>query len=70
VLSAPLATSGGGVVGIVSAHFAQPYRPTAVEIASLEGYCRPLADRIEALLAGEDIDETARRLQGEMLARF
>ncbi|HET9653659.1 MAG TPA: GAF domain-containing protein [Usitatibacter sp.] len=68
VLSAPLATTRGVVVGVVSAHFARRYRPTPVELSSLESYCRHLADRVEAMLADCDIELTAARLSEEMLA--
>jgi GAF domain-containing protein len=68
VLSAPLITTDGRAVGVVSAHFAHEYRPTAVEVASLEAYCRALADRLELLLAGLDVEDVAARLSRDMLA--
>ena len=70
VLSAPLCTTAGTTVGVVSAHFAQPYRPTPVEVASLEVYCRQLADRIGTLLAGADLETTAAALAAGMFATF
>lgn len=69
VLSAPLVTSGGMAVGVISAHFAHAYRPTAVEVASLEAYCLGLADRIETLLGSDDVEVTAETLARDMLAR-
>ena len=69
VLSSPLATRRGMLVGVVSAHFANPYRPTPVEIATLEGYTPVVAECIVEKVGGVDVAAVAAELYDEILGR-
>jgi GAF domain-containing protein len=68
VLSSPFITSQGECVGVASAHFANGYRPTRVELESLESYCRRVADVVEELLGSETIGTTAEALHRDLLS--
>lgn len=67
VLSAPL-TGSDGCIGAVSVHFASPFRPSALELQSLESYCRHVAARIEALHRGPQLQEQAEQLHARLWA--
>jgi hypothetical protein len=67
VLSAPFVTSQGKCIGVASAHFANGYRPTRVELESLESYCARVAEVIEELL--EEDGAHAEVLHRELLAQ-
>jgi GAF domain-containing protein len=43
VVSAPLVAPGGEFVGMVSVHFANPFTPSRLELATLSKYCLQLA---------------------------
>lgn len=49
VLSCPLTSSAGELVGMVSAHSAHVFAPTPLELRSAETYARHLADAIASL---------------------
>jgi GAF domain-containing protein len=68
VLSAPFVTSAGRCLGVASAHFANGYRPSRVELESLESYCGRVADVIDELLESPDNGTTAEMLHGELLS--
>jgi GAF domain-containing protein len=67
VLSSPLVSSHGQLVGVASAHFVNRYAPTRVELQSLEAYCRRLADVIEAHLPETGVGPTAEALHQELI---
>jgi GAF domain-containing protein len=67
VLSSPLVSSRGHLVGVASAHFANRYAPTRVELQSLEAYCGRLADVVEAHLPEAGIGPTAEALHQELI---
>jgi GAF domain-containing protein len=67
VLSAPFVTSQGRCIGVASAHFANGYCPTRVELESLESYCARVAEVIDELLQDHGAD--AEVLHREMLAQ-
>jgi GAF domain-containing protein len=46
VLCAPLLSSDGVFVGIVSVHFANAFAPSVLELESLSTYCRRLTDSL------------------------
>jgi GAF domain-containing protein len=68
VLSAPFVTSEGRCVGVASAHFANGYRPSRVELESLESYCGRVADIVGELLGDGGIGATAEDLHRELLS--
>jgi GAF domain-containing protein len=68
VLSSPFITSQGNCLGVASAHFANGYRPSRVELESLKSYCRQVAHVIEGLLAGDGAGATAELLHRELLS--
>jgi GAF domain-containing protein len=68
VLSSPFVDSHGRCVGVASAHFAHGYRPTRVELESLESYCARVADIVDELLPDGDIGATAEILHRELLS--
>jgi GAF domain-containing protein len=67
VLSSPFVTSHGRCIGVASAHFANGYRPTRVELESLESYCARVAEVIDELL--QDGGADAEVLHRELLAQ-
>jgi GAF domain-containing protein len=66
VLSAPLITTAGRCIGVVSAHFANTFSPTALELESLESYCRQVADAIVHRLRDSDWTQAAEQLAAQM----
>jgi GAF domain-containing protein len=70
VLSSPLVGSDGRRVGVVSAHFANRYAPTRLEVESLERYCRRVADVLAKGLEGTDWSAEVERLASEMQAEM
>ena len=68
VLSSPLVSTKGQLIGVASAHFANRYAPTRVELHSLEEYCQSLADVVEAHLPEGDIGIAAEALHRELIS--
>lgn len=69
VLSSPLVTSSDRPVGVISAHFANPFTPSALELRTLESYCVPLADAVIDALQGRELAEVTQALAAGLLGR-
>jgi GAF domain-containing protein len=69
VLSSPLITSSGRLIGVISAHFANPFTPSPLELRTLEDYCVSLADAVVDGLHGRELADVTEELAGELLAR-
>ena len=67
VLSSPLISSGGEVVGVISSHFANPKVPTAIEMHTREAYCRELADHLLSCSSAALLATEARRLNKALM---
>ena len=67
VLSSPIISSGGAVIGVVSSHFANPKAPTMIEVHTREAYCRALADHLLAQLPAAELATEARRLNAALM---
>ena len=67
VLSSPLISSRGEVVGVISSHFANPKVPTAIELQTRESYGRELADHLLSLFGAGTLAAEARRLNSALL---
>jgi PAS domain S-box-containing protein len=57
VISTPLMSSSGNVLGVISTHFREPHRPTERELGLLDLLVRQAADYLERKRA-EEIEET------------
>jgi GAF domain-containing protein len=67
VLSLPLTSSTGEFVGMVSAHSAHAFAPTALELRSGEIYARHLADALVSLAPAPERIGYAERCSAELL---
>lgn len=67
VLSFPLATSAGEFIGMVSAHSANDFAPTALELGSAETYARHLADALARLASAPERTDFAERRSAELM---
>jgi GAF domain-containing protein len=67
VLSSPLTDPSAGLVGMVSVHFANRFRPTALELDSLEAYCRHVAQALVAQHGARGLREVAESLSAGLL---
>ena len=62
-VAAPLVDSGGTLLGLLSAHFRAPHRPSDSEMRWLELYRRRAADFIQRIVAQEALRESEERLR-------
>jgi GAF domain-containing protein len=69
VLSSPLVAPGGRLIGVISAHFANPFTPSPLELRTLESYCVPLAAAVVDAVGGRELVQVTEQLAGELLAR-
>lgn len=67
VLSLPLISSAGEFVGMVSAHSAHVFAPTALELGSGETYARHLADEVVRLAPASERAAYAERCSAELM---
>lgn len=67
VLSHPLTSSAGELVGMVSAHSAHIFSPTAIELRAGETYARRLADEIVSLASESERVAYAERCAAELM---
>jgi GAF domain-containing protein len=67
VLSLPLTSSTGEFVGMVSAHSAHTFAPTALELSSGEIYARHLADALVSLAPASERIGYAERCSAELM---
>lgn len=67
VLSLPLTSSGGELVGVVSAHSVHVFAPTALELRAGETYARHLADDVVRLASRAERVAYAERCSAELL---
>src|SRR5262249_28889707 len=67
VLAAPLITSHGKFLGVISTHFANPHNPTAIEIEALEHFCPIVADRIAGKTSNLSVSDVAERFYARLL---
>lgn len=67
VLSLPLTSSAGELVGMVSAHSAHVFMPTALELRSGEVYARHLADDLVRLATASERIAYAERRSAELM---
>jgi len=63
VISTPLTSSAGNLLGMVSVHFSRPHRPSERELRLLDLLARQTADHLERKNAKEIADTLARELQ-------
>jgi GAF domain-containing protein len=68
VLSAPLVTTDGRFIGMISAHSANLFQPTPLELDALKRYCTELADAVWTHLRLTDRHEVAESLSAEVFA--
>lgn len=68
VLSFPLVTSGGELVGMVSAHSVNVIGPTALELRTAETYAWHFADAIAHVAPAADRIDYAERCSAQLLA--
>ena len=66
VLSSPLLRAGRSV-GVISAHFANPFKPSSLELQSLETYCGHVAEAICAWQDEAALGRSADRLAAALL---
>jgi GAF domain-containing protein len=59
VLSSPLMAPGDGCVGVISVHFANLFQPSALELQSLEAYCREFAQALCSWHTGAELRRLA-----------
>lgn len=69
VISSPLISSGGEVLGVMSTHFANPKVPTGIELLTRESYCRALADHLLSKWSAEELAVAARQLSHALVQR-
>ena len=67
VLSSPIISSRGEVVGVISSHFANPKVPTAIELHTRESYCRELADHLLSCSSAAALATEARRMNDALM---
>jgi len=67
VVSSPLVSRQGHLVGMVSAHFANVFTPSRLELEALRSYCAELAELLLAR-AGPNPEVVAEALAAEVLA--
>ena len=67
VLSIPLTCSAGEFVGMVSAHSANSFAPTPLELRSGEVYARHLADALASLAPASARGAYAERCSAELI---
>jgi two-component sensor histidine kinase len=63
VISTPLMSSRGNLLGMISVHFREPHRPTEPELTALDLLARQTADYLERKRAEELEDTLLRELQ-------
>jgi GAF domain-containing protein len=68
VLSCPLTSSAGELVGMISVHSANRFVPTPLELRAAETYGRHLADAIVELAPAPDLASYAERCSARLLA--
>ena len=62
VMTTPLLTEQGLLVGAVSTHFVNVHKPTAIEMETLKSYSRLAADHLYGVLDGDSIASKARSM--------
>ena len=67
VVSSPIVTADGTFIGVVSAHSANLFAPTDLELQTLSNYCTELAHHLSRQLKA-DRQEIAEALSAELLA--
>jgi PAS domain S-box-containing protein len=65
VQSTPLKSAAGQFLGVLSAHFRQPHRPSANELKMLDLYARQAADFIERLRIEENLRASEQKSREE-----
>jgi len=68
VQSTPIVARSGAVLGVVSTMFANPHRPTPIEIETLGRYCEIAADYLLKLLGNDDLAAAAERTSDALYA--
>ena len=63
VLTAPITTPGGVLIGFLSTHFSQAHGPTAGEVEKLDALCRDAGRQLHVLLGADRLDLKASRMQ-------
>jgi GAF domain-containing protein len=69
VLSSPIVSSEGQLIGVVSAHFANPRVPTAIELETRASYCREVADHLLSRCDAPELTRQAQALHRAMIGR-
>ncbi len=69
VQSTPLVGADGSCIGVVSTHFANPHRPTHIEMQTLEEYSRLAADFLLRLAPAEQFASIVRSLNEALCQR-
>ena len=59
VMTSPLLTPRGVLVGTVSTHFVNVHTPTAIEVATIKSYCVVAANHLLKLLGQEPLESKA-----------
>ena len=62
----PLITSTNFLVGVVSNHFVNVHRPTAIEITTLKSYGKIAADHLRQLLGDKPLKEEALAMSSKL----
>jgi GAF domain-containing protein len=68
VLSCPLTSSAGELVGMISVHSANRFAPTPLELSAAETYGRHLADAIDEFVPAPERASYAERWSARLLA--
>src|SRR5262245_24995032 len=68
VQSTPILSNGGTLIGVISTLFANVHTPTPIEMNTVSVYSRLAAERLVALLEGQEISAKAQELHEKLYA--
>jgi hypothetical protein len=63
VVTTPMATTSGVLMGFVSVHFVNAHRPTPIDLRRFDGLCAIAANHLQVLLGADRLDVKASQMQ-------